>query len=41
MLLAKLGDSLLRNLIPGKGTTRAGQGTIKAGEGTIKAGQDF
>ena len=34
MLLGTLGASLLRDLLTGKGT-------IRAGEGTIKAGQDF
>ena len=34
MLLSALGDSLLGNLLTGKGT-------IRAGEGTIRAGQDF
>ena len=34
MLLDTLGASLLRNLLTGKGT-------IRAGEGTIRANQDF
>ena len=34
MLFGLLGASLLRNLLTGKGT-------IKAGEGTIRTGQDF
>ena len=34
MLLGTLGASLLRNLLTGKGT-------IKAGEGTIRAEQNF
>ena len=34
MLLARLGRSLLGNLL-------AGKGTIRAGEGKIRAGQDF
>ena len=34
MLLSTLGDSLLGNLLTGKGT-------IRAGEGAIRAGQDF
>ena len=34
MLFDLLGASLLRNLLTGKGT-------IKAGEGTIRTGQDF
>ena len=41
MLLSTLGDSLLRNLLTGKGTIRAGKGTSRAGEGTIRAGHDF
>ena len=34
MLLTTLGASLLRNLLTGKDT-------IRAGEGTVRAGQDF
>ena len=34
MLLNTLGASLLRNLLTGKDT-------IRAGEGTVRAGQDF
>ena len=34
MLLSTLGASLLRNLLIGKDT-------IRAGEGTVRAGQDF
>ena len=34
MLLSTLGASLLRNLLTGKDT-------IRAGEGTVRAGQDF
>ena len=34
MLLGTLGASLLKNLLTGKGT-------IRAGEGAIRAGQDF
>ena len=34
ILLGKLGASLLKNLLTGKGT-------IRAGEGTTRAGQDF
>ena len=41
MLLGTLGATLLKNLLPGKGTIRTGEGTIKTGEGTISAGQDF
>ena len=33
-VISTLGASLLRDLLTGKGT-------IRAGEGTIKAGQDF
>ena len=32
MLLGILGASLLRNLLTGKGTNRAGEGTIRAGK---------
>ena len=32
MLLGTLGDSLLGNLLTGKGTIRAGEGTIRTGE---------
>ena len=40
MLLGTLGASLLGNILPGKGITRAGksQGINRAGEGVIKAG---
>ena len=41
MLLGTLGASILRNLLRGKGTIRAGEDTIRAGEGTVRAGQDF
>ena len=41
MLLGTLGASLLRNLLTGKGTARAGEGTTRASESTIIAGQDF
>ena len=43
MLLGTLGASLLRNLLTGKGTIRAGEGVISTsrGRGTIKAGKDF
>ena len=34
MLLSTFGASLLRNLLTGKDT-------IRAGEGTVRAGQDF
>ena len=34
MLLGTLGDSLLRNILTGKGT-------IRTNEGTIRAAQDF
>ena len=34
MLLSTLGASLLRNLLTGKDT-------IRAGEGTVRGGQDF
>ena len=40
MLIGALGDSLLENLLTGKGTARAGEGTIAVGEGT-RAGRDF
>ena len=32
MLLGTLGDSLLGNLLAGKGTTTTGKGIIRAGE---------
>ena len=32
MLLGILGDSLLRNILAGKGTIRTGEGTIRAGQ---------
>ena len=32
MFLGTLGANLLRNILTGKGTTRAGKGTIEAGE---------
>ena len=32
MLLGTLGNSLLRNLLTGKGTIRTGKGRFKAGE---------
>ena len=41
MLLGTLRDSLLRNLLTGKGAIRAGDDKIGDREGTIKAGQDF
>ena len=43
MLLGTLGASLLRNLLVGEGTIRAGEGAIASsqGQGTIRAGQDF
>ena len=41
MVLGTLGDSLLRNLLTGKGKIRAGEETTRAGKGTIRAGQDF
>ena len=41
MLLATLGASLLRDLLTGKGTIRAGKDPIRAGDGTIRAGQYF
>ena len=34
MLLGTLGESLLGNLLTGKGLVRAGEGTIRAGYGT-------
>ena len=40
MLLGTIDDSLLENLLTGKGTIRAGEGTTAVGEGT-RAGQDF
>ena len=39
MLLGTLDDSLLGNLLAGKGTIRAGESTIRANEGTIRAGE--
>ena len=33
MLLGSLGTGLLRNLLEGKGTNRAGEDTIRAGQG--------
>ena len=43
MLLGTLGDSLLGNLLTGKGTIRVGEGAVAAsqGQGTIRAGQHF
>ena len=41
MLLGTLGAWKLRNLLAGKGTSRAGEGTIRAGEGPLRTGQDF
>ena len=32
MLLGTLGDTLLRNLLTGKGTIRVGEGMIRAGQ---------
>ena len=34
MLLGTLGASLLRNLLAGKGTGRAGEGIVRAGYGS-------
>ena len=36
MLLGTLGASLLRNMLAGRGVTRAGEGTIRAGYGSKK-----
>ena len=36
MLLGTLGDSLLGNLLAGKGIMRAGDGIVRAGEGSKK-----
>ena len=41
MLLGTLRDSLLGNLLTGKGTIRAGKGTTRTGKGSIRAGQVF
>ena len=41
MLLGTLGDSLLGNLLIGKGTIRAGEDTVTAGEGTIRVENNF
>ena len=38
MLIGTLGASLLRNLLTGKETVKAGEGTIRAGEGLKKKG---
>ena len=39
MLLETLGAGLSRNLLTGKGASRAGEGTIRAVEGTIREGK--
>ena len=39
MLLGTSEASLLRNLLTGKGVTRAGEGTVRAGEGAMKTSQ--
>ena len=46
MLLGTLGESLLENLLTGKGVNkkdkgihRAGEGVVRAGEGILKAGK--
>ena len=36
MLLSKLGNSLLGNLLTGKGMMKAGEGIVRAGEGAKK-----
>ena len=41
MLLRTLGANLLRNLLTGKGTIRAGECTIRADERGIRAGHNF
>ena len=41
MLLGTFDDSLLGNLITGKGAIRDVEGTIRAGERTIRASKDF
>ena len=41
MLLGTLGDSLLGNLLTGKGVMKAGKEAIRTGQGMIRAGQDF
>ena len=38
MLLGTLGESLLGNLLAGKGINIKGKGTIRAGEGIVRAG---
>ena len=38
MLLGTLGESLLGNLLTGKGIHKKGKGTIRAGEGIVRAG---
>ena len=41
MLVAKLGDIPLENLLTGKGTIREGEGTVRGCEETIRVGQEF
>ena len=41
MLLGTFDNSLLGNLITGKGAIRDVEGTIRAGERTIRASKDF
>ena len=40
MLLGTLGASLVRNMLAGKGITRAGYGS-KGGKGILRAGYEF
>ena len=41
MLATTLGDSLLGNMLAGKGVVRYGDGVIRAVHGTKRAGQDI
>ena len=41
VLVAKLGDIPLENLLTGKGTIREGEGTVRGCEETIRVGQEF
>ena len=40
MLLGTLGESLLENVLAGKGMNRAGEGVIRAGNGVATKKQD-
>ena len=40
MLLGTLGESLLENVLAGKGMNRAGEGVIRAGNGVATKNQD-